>query len=653
MAKRTQRPRELAPIPSTPSEPKAQASADRVPVRWWVRLLPWVWLLPCLAAAVAYRCVADFEFAADARMLILENRFLHDPQGAWAQVTHDYFWSSSGSIIPYWRPFTKLSWWCEWQTFGPVAGRFLFVSVAWHLLAVAGLFKLARTLGGSPWQSAIPATLLALHPVAIEPVALLMARSDTVAAACILWSVIAWRRWLHDVGSLRWAWFALHLAAAVLALATKEAAVVLPVVLLAWTALVPEAPASLLQRFKPILPSAALAAVYLIMRHHVLAAEHPDLPSMALDPRPLRLFASFASYLVNTFPLSLSSSIRDLPLPEASSAWFLARGAVVWGALVAAAIRSYRRDRVSLALIAWMIAAIAPVVLTRDISVPAGPEKLPLADRWLYHGLAPALLVWTRLAEPLLRTLLLRRAAVGVCAAWCAWILVRSTPDRNDLRNELGMLDNEDRVFYFAIPPQFRSSWDECRFAERKAARAQMQGDAQASYEAARSAMEPCGRTPERVADLLDAAVRTGRVAEAEALADEALASPPRDPRGHARVALDAGLTYNARGRAAEAEKWLATSLSLGMDACALPWVPLAEAARARKDVAEAATRLENAYACGGRTDPSLLLAAATWLSEVRDFERVSKVLSQAEAHQLASDQAAQAAFLRKLLPAR
>ena len=75
-----------------------------------VQLAFFAWVLPCLAALIAYRCVAGFQFAADARMLILDNRLLQDATGAWAQVVHDYFWSSSGSMIPYWRPLTKLSW---------------------------------------------------------------------------------------------------------------------------------------------------------------------------------------------------------------------------------------------------------------------------------------------------------------------------------------------------------------------------------------------------------------------------------------------------------------------------------------------------------------------------------------------------------------
>ncbi len=614
------------------------------------RLAPLAWLVPCALALFAYRSLGDFSFAADARMLILDNPWLHDPHGAWAQVTHDYFWSASGNIIPYWRPLTKLSWWAEWQAFGPSAGSFLAVGLAWFVAGTAGLYRLARDLGAGRAAAVGVAALYALHPVAVEPVALLMARSDVVAAAGTVWAVTAWRRWRAGGPAAR-AWLALHLVALVVALASKEVAVVVPAVLAAWTLLDPERPSTLRRRLTGLAPSVVLAVAYLAVRRAVLAAEHPDLPAAHLDVRPLRLVASLGAYLANTWPLSLASGVRNLPIAEAASAGHLARSVVVLAVTLVVAAYAWRKDRPALALLAWALGALAPVVLTADISVPSGPEELPLADRWLFHALAPALLVWWRLFDRAAVTLPARRAAAALVALACGWLLARSTPDRARFRDELAMLDDEDHAVLHVIPPEYVTAHDRCRFEERQVARAELRGDTSTALAAAEHAASVCGRTAERVADLLDAHLRAGRTEHLAALADEALALPPRDRRGNARVALDAGLAYLSAGRTSEAERWLARSVELGSAPCALPWVPLAELARARADEGEAATRLEHAYVCGGRSDASLLLAAATWLSERgADPRRAQALLTQAARHDLTPDQADQAERVRRAL---
>ena len=71
-----------------------------------------------VAVAAAYVDTLRQGFVADARFLLADNRYL-DGWSAWrATLTHDYFWSSSGALIPYWRPLTKLSWLVEAQAFG-------------------------------------------------------------------------------------------------------------------------------------------------------------------------------------------------------------------------------------------------------------------------------------------------------------------------------------------------------------------------------------------------------------------------------------------------------------------------------------------------------------------------------------------------------
>ncbi|MFI5299102.1 MAG: hypothetical protein ACHREM_13480 [Polyangiales bacterium] len=611
----------------------------------------WLWLLPIAVTLFAFRSVGTFEFAADARMLILDNGYLQTGS-AWDQVRHDYFWSSSGSIIPYWRPWTKLSWWLEWRAFGPHAPSFVWVSVLWHCLGVAGVQRLALDLRLHRYAAFLVAIAFALHPVTVEPVSMIMARSDVVAAAGMVWSVIAFRRWALGTRH-RGRWLLVHGLATMFALASKEVAATIPLLIAGFAVTELEPTAQWRGRARAIglalAPSVLMTVVYLVVRRHLLALEHPDLPKTSLDTRWIRPFASLAFYAQGAFPLAPSSIVRDLPMSEAKSAWFVARALATWIAMGAGLWLGFRRDRRLLPLLGWSIVALLPVVLTRDISVPVGPGKLALADRWLYAALAPSLLAWAIVVESFVTTVSRAKAALAGMGVWSLYLLSRSTEDRGRLASELAMLDDEDRVFD-AIPAAHRTLEDRCRVEERKVARALMKDEPQLAYTTSADALAVCGRTPERVSDLLDAAVRTQRWVEASSLADEAVAHPPRDPRGNRRLTFDIGTAFVARGRGVDGERWLGKTVELGTPMCALPWIAMAEATRARKDIPGAAKRLENAYECGGKRDPSLLIAGATWLADAGESDRARALLGRAAGHTLSPDQAAQAAMVSKAL---
>ncbi len=135
------------------------------------------WWLPALVVvAVAYRTSPTFGFVGDAGFLIEQNRFLDSLSQLWGNLTHDYFWSSSGNHIPYWRPLTKASWLLEVAAWGRNPAGFHVVQVAWLLVGVAGVQALARALGVSRLWAALAGLMFGLHPVAVEPTCLIMAR---------------------------------------------------------------------------------------------------------------------------------------------------------------------------------------------------------------------------------------------------------------------------------------------------------------------------------------------------------------------------------------------------------------------------------------------------------------------------------------------
>jgi tetratricopeptide (TPR) repeat protein len=307
-----------------------------------------------------------------------------------------------------------------------------------------------------------------------------------------------------------------------------------------------------------------------------------------------------------------------------------------------------RRDKVSLFLFAWAVAALAPVLLTRDISVPTEAMKLAFADRWAFHALAPSLLLWLRLAEGATPAAFRVVAPVATAGA-VLLLLVGSGPTRGEFGSEFAMLGNEDRVYYLSAPRRFRTSEDRCRFKERKVARATLLRAEPQIPGFVEDALAICGERPELVLEELSSLVRLRRFAEAVPVARRLLAAPPPDPRSNAEVSHLAGVALVETGKYDEGEALLLKALKLGSTDCRV-YVELAEAAHRREQAPEAAERLEAAFRCSGARDASLLIMAATWLVEAGRYHPAAELLTRAHGLALTSDQAAQAEDLRRTI---
>jgi tetratricopeptide (TPR) repeat protein len=633
------------PVPASAPAAPAKPAATRHPLLLFA-------LAPVLAV-LAFRSVSAFEFVGDARFLIVDNRFAHSLEHLSATLSHDYFWSSSGNIIPYWRPVTKLSWLFEWQLFRDWAGGYAWVNVAWHAFGSAGVAALALSLGRSRALAVASAVVYALHPIAIEPVSLIMARSDVVATSATIWAIASWHLWRRRVlaGEPARALLVLHGAATALALGSKEAALGLPLSLVVWAALEGDFARPARQRLRLLVPALVLGLLYFVTRKWLLERQAPGLSATAIAFDPLRIAASLGFYLRETFPLAQSSGLREVPVAEARSAAFLGKTLLTLGAFVALATVAWRRREMSLlALLAWVVAALLPVVLPKHIAVVTEAAKYPLADRWLYNALCPAILAWAALLERAGSSLEQRyafpraraaRAGSALLGVWALVLLWRSSPDRAGLGSDLAMLDNEDRVFYQAIPPEYRTPRDDCRHDEGLLAKASLLKQPERVLELAPAALARCS-APEFDLYYLEALVALGRYDLAEPVARRLAAKPPHDRRSHGRVAALAGATLLERGHALEARPLIESAVRLGALACP-SFIGLAEAARKQGRLAGAATYAETAYECGQRRDASLLVAAATWLAAAGERERARAVLERTRGLALSPDQAEQA----------
>jgi len=190
-------------------------------------------ILAALAADLAvlvYLNALPHPFVYDDLVGVVGNPALVDGAGPLEVVRQNVF-----------RPVVNLSFALDHALWGFRPVGYHLTSVLLHALNVALLFVLARRLavdwrGGDAETGREPdvvafvaASLFAVHPMMSEAVGYVSGRADVLATSFVLLALLALR-----AGLARPAWRAPGVGLALLGAATKEVAVVLPVLVLAW-----------------------------------------------------------------------------------------------------------------------------------------------------------------------------------------------------------------------------------------------------------------------------------------------------------------------------------------------------------------------------------------------------------------------------------
>ena len=320
----------------------------------------------------------------------------------------------------YYRPLVMLSFAADRALWGAWPAGFHATNVLLHV-AVAGLLAaLAGTLGLGAGAGTAAALVFLAHPVQTEAVTYVSGRTDVLCALFALLGLLAWRRARRGLD----AWAVAAGASFAAALLCKEAAVLLPLVLLLPGAHPAPSPP------RPVLPL-GVAAIW------ALGLAAPGAQALRLDDLPARLPAIAAGALTYARLLVWPS---DLHLERFTAVAGQAPGTAVGvvlacltivGLLVLAARRAPAGPLfLALALLAYVpvsgVVPVYPAIADRALFTPEHFLYLPLL------GLAPLLVGFVTQAAWPRGAWALPALLVGLLVAWGAVVVDRNRDWRDE-----------------------------------------------------------------------------------------------------------------------------------------------------------------------------------------------------------------------------
>lgn len=188
------------------------------------RVLFFVLLL--LPSVVVYYRALNFQFSSldDQWMIVKSKDFL----GSWKSIIDAFAQPIDGV---FYRPVLTITYIIDYHIGNGSAAMFHLTNILLHLSTVLLLYNLFLRLGISPITNFILCLWFSIHPLCVSPVAWIPGRNDLLLAVFTFSSLL----FLIDFFSQRkWYTLVLHFLFFALAIFTKETAMVLPIIFLAF-----------------------------------------------------------------------------------------------------------------------------------------------------------------------------------------------------------------------------------------------------------------------------------------------------------------------------------------------------------------------------------------------------------------------------------
>lgn len=214
-----------------------------------------------------YIATVDYDFLKDDYRLILENPRIKDFDSFINAIGSKFFTFPDYPYLHYWRPVSLFSFYLDYQIWGVNPSGFHLTNVLLNAFNALLIFLIFYAVSGKPFFSFMTAGFFSIHPSHVEAVAWISGRTDLLGALFIFSAILLF---IHFMQKRKWYAYGLTLLFFVLALLSKENAVLFPLLAMA---LVPILPLLQDQRIKwnnlwLTLPFWLVDVVYLVLHNH-------------------------------------------------------------------------------------------------------------------------------------------------------------------------------------------------------------------------------------------------------------------------------------------------------------------------------------------------------------------------------------------------
>ena len=367
---------------------------QELPARWVEGLLL-AGLMAFTLFLFAESLSADFTF--DDRDTVINN----------PEVQKGNFWDLVDFEDEYYgwrRPLRRVTYMIDYALFGTSPTGYHVHNLLWHLFSVGLFYILVRSLSKRV-SIALPAALIfAIHPIHVEVVTNITDRKESLCMAFLLASFVSYHRFIQEVGRKRWAWLTGAGVAWILALSSKQVAIVLPLLLMTYEFLYVPKEKRFLIRNRLLVSGGIilggalfLAYVFLVVDLENLRASkifrgyRGELSLYSVAMTSARTFWRYVDLLVWPSGLCPDHAV------ELSRSLFEPATLLSWGglmALVALAFRIAHRSPLLAFGIFWLLISYLPIS-------NLVPTSYILADRYMYMPSAGFCIILVCLGEKL------------------------------------------------------------------------------------------------------------------------------------------------------------------------------------------------------------------------------------------------------------
>lgn len=405
------------------------AVADPPPVSWYPPLPWWAWVLLIASTVLVYANSLPNGFHYDDMSMIVNNPAVHSVD----RIPTHFVSVTIGNVeeTPSYRPLLMATYALNYAWGQTNPAGYHIVNIALHLVAVCLVILLVWHLTTNGLAAYGAGLWFAFNPVQTEAVNYITARSSVLYAVWSLATIVLFMRFRR---APRWWVLAVAILAYAGALLSKEAAAVVPALLVGYDVLIRRCGWRDLKRWIwPHVPFMLLTLAFVGLRRVLMGAVippvyHSDLSTVVL---------TFASIVAKTLrdqlvPIGLSISHAFSPIRTPTPDALIALGLVA--ALAAAVV--FLRPRVPLAAFAawWFPVCLLPLAALPLITTLALYQE----NRGYLSAVAMALLVgpliaWVWGAGPTRAVLLRRGLLVALFAAMAVAVVLRNPVWRDDL----------------------------------------------------------------------------------------------------------------------------------------------------------------------------------------------------------------------------